>query len=504
MTSRPQSAAATSVAQATVAAAQPASTPTVSSPTPRPTASVLPTAMPRLTTDGWLETATPHLRLRYYPQSAAARDIDQVAVVAEKAYARANTVIPANGPLMVTIYLAPRVFWQGGVTYDGNTILLTYADRNYAGVELWAYLVHELVHALAGHYVHRGSEVGGLLGEGVAVYTTSGHYGVEPIQQWAAALSASNQYIPLCTLRTAWDTQQHEVAYLEGASFVDYLIRTYGSERFLQFYAHVPSPPPALRDRNLWCRNQGDLPVSGVGRPYSQLETEWRAWLQQQRPQPVDQAALQAQIRLYDLVRQYQQQRDPAARILPPPPNQWNARLHTLFAAPAITPTAVLQEAMFVAAKRNLDQHQVAQTNAILDELTGSIATNTFTGTFGLAYRGIQAALDEQAAAVRLHDRQRYQQVTLLGGPSWPGALYTDYRWTINAITLNPNAAIAEATLQAQGALPATNVPYRITLRQIPGRWQIATAEQVAVDLSLPPQSKDIAQRNGVLWPFPE
>jgi hypothetical protein len=81
--------------------------------------------------------------------------------------------------------------------------------------------------------------------------------------------------------------------------------------------------------------------------------------------------------------------------------------------------------------------------------------------------------------------------------------LYTDYRWTINEITLAQNRAVVEATLQSSGMATAVNVPYRVTLEQAGGQWQIAKAEQVAPVLRLPPPWTDIAERNGVVWPFP-
>src|SRR5262249_22901950 len=99
-------------------------------------------------TIAWIERATPHFRLLAPPGTAAARDIEKLSGVAEASYTQAAAVISATRPVSVTIYLTPRVFWQGGVAYghDGP-LVIAYLDRNYAGVPVWSYFAHEVTHA---------------------------------------------------------------------------------------------------------------------------------------------------------------------------------------------------------------------------------------------------------------------------------------------------------------------------------------------------------------------
>jgi hypothetical protein len=382
--------------------------------------------------------------------------------------------------------LVPRLFWQGGVAYDGSTLVVSYAGRNYAGVELPSYLVHETTHALAGGFVARGSDVGGLIGEGVAVYAAGGHYGPEPLDDWAAILARSERYVPLCRLRATFPQQQHEIAYLEGASFIDYLIRTYGLAAFRDFYAHDPGvPDDAAKKVDAFCAREATRRVVGIGKTYAELEAGWRRALDARKPNADEAARLWGQIRFYDLMRRYQERRDPPARILPPPPPRWNGDLRRQFAAPASAETNVVQEALFFAADQALNREQPAKANAIMDELQSSISTNVFTGTTGRDYAAITDLLEQYARAQRVGDMPALAATALGGAVPFEEQLWADYRLVLNRLDVDGNAAIADVERSAQPLdAPAERSRLRVTLLRTPAGWRIASIES---DPSRPP-----------------
>lgn len=429
----------------------------------------------------WAESATEHFRIRYFPGTEAERDIGEIRREAEHALVRASAVLTSTRPVSVTVYLVPRLFWQGGVAYGPGTLLISYADRNYAGVEIEDYLTHEVTHALGAGMVAAGSDVGNLIGEGVAVYATGGHYGPEPIDDWAAVLARSDRYVPLCRLRATWQTQQHEIAYLEGASFVGYLIRTYGLDTFRAFYAHDPGVPDgAIKNVDQFCATEATRPVAAIGKSYGEIEAAWREQLTRRTPTAEQEAGLWGQIRFFDLVRTYEERRDPPARILPPPPDRWRDDLRRAFTSPATMETNALAESLFVAADRALDAGRAQQARGLMDEVQIATATGVFTGTTGRAYTTIAASLDRYARAVRLGNPVAAAAATAPGGPAFEGRLWADFRWEIDGIDVAGDRATVRVDQRAQpvdGAAARTALV--ITLIRRPVGWRI---ERIAPD----------------------
>ncbi len=385
----------------------------------------------------WSEAATKHYRLRYYPGSPAERDIDQIERDAEAAFSQASKFITPTEPLSITVYLVPRVFWQGGVAYDGSTVMVTYADRNYAGVELKSYLTHETVHALAHGLVEEHGEIGGLIGEGIATYATGGHYGPEPLDAWAATLSDSDRFVPLCRIRADFPKIQHEIAYIEGASFVGYLIRTYGLERFQRFYAQDPQVPSnAADDIDAFCATEVMRPVAEFGKSYGELESEWRAYLATLKPTADERALFWGQTRYFDLVRTYEERYDQDARILPPPPGRWNERIYQAFATPAMTETNTIIEAMFIAADHALDTGRVVEANAALDEIATMLDTGTIDGTLGNTYKQITSLLRRYGRAQRLGDEALQSTVATAAVAPPQDELWSEYDMSLQSVQL--------------------------------------------------------------------
>ena len=425
----------------------------------------------------WAEATSPHFRLRFYPGSAAERDIEAIKIEAEQALVRASAIISPTEPVSITTYLVPRVFWQGGVAYNGSTLMMSYGDRNYAGVDLPLYLLHESIHALAHGLVAEDGDVGGLIGEGTAVYATGGHYRDAPIDSWTAALRASDRFVPLCRLRATFFEQQHEIAYLEGASFVGYLIRTYGLPAFRTFYAEEPAIPDAARsDVETWCAGEATRMVAGIPRTYAELEQEWLRYLDTVDPTAAESAGFWGQIRFFDLMRTYQEQRDPSARILPSPPARWRNDVLRAFATPALTETNTIYESMFVGADRALDAGDPETANVLMDELDIAVDSGVFTGTLGRDYAAIASVLRRNARAVRLGDPAALRMTTMPHIMMPVDQLWTEYRLALNSLEVDGTRAIARVERVSRGlGGHIRREGLVVTLERRPISWRIAS-----------------------------
>lgn len=174
--------------------------------------------------------------------TAGARDLEEIL---ETADLQAEDVsshfgVPFEEPIVVN--LIPRVLGHGG--FAGGEILVSYLDRNYAGSTIANVLRHEMVHIL-------DSTLGGDLRpsvfiEGLAVYFTGGHFKPEPLLPRAAALLPPsvneyglNWYIPFDELIENFYFVHHEIGYLEAAALVEFMVETWGWEKFSTFYRDI-------------------------------------------------------------------------------------------------------------------------------------------------------------------------------------------------------------------------------------------------------------------------
>jgi hypothetical protein len=360
-------------------AAVPLPAPTAAVPLPAPTAAVplpVPTApLPTPAADGWILRETAHFRLFVLPGSDAARDLDQLALVAEVSYAQAAAILPPTSPISVSVYLVPRVFWQGGVAHGPNgPLLISHLDRNYTGVATWGYLVHETTHALGGALVQRDGEVGGLLGEGIAVYASGGHYGAEPVDDWAAALDDTGRTLRLCELRFDFYAAQHEIAYLQAASYTSFLIETYGAETFRLMY-QLQQPQRGNRDIDLdtFCARDDARVAAPLQKTNAELEREWRAWLDLRQPTEDQARAAALQIRFFDTMRAYQERLDPPARMLPPPPRDWSPEIWAAMRQPATGEEAAVYETLLIAARTAMLGDDLDHATLLLDLVDAGI-----------------------------------------------------------------------------------------------------------------------------------
>ena len=338
----------------------PTFTPT-SAPTGRPalpTATAIAPETPQ--PDAWLQRTTAHYDLYYLPDSPAAHDIVQLAAMSETALQQAAARLQAPPNTRIRIYFVNRIFWQGGASYVGNELLLSYPDaaREYTATSLALVLQHETTHALVEQLLGNAQHKGGLLGEGVAVWDAGGHYQPEALDTLASTLVGDNAdlYLPLGDLRRDFYGAQHEIAYLEGGAYVQWLVARWGLPQFKQYLDQPDDPQPIY------------------GLDSAELEAAWRVWLAAQPHSVADSTAVRLRVRYYDLMRRYEVALDPDARLLPgPSPSQWGPTLLAVFSRPASASLNTALEADFVRAGHALWSRDLATCARLLDGIAARI-----------------------------------------------------------------------------------------------------------------------------------
>ncbi len=305
----------------------------------------------------WLTASTAHYTFYYLPNTPAQRDLSKLEGWAEQGLKVVSAKSEITPSVQMKVYLVPRIFWQSGAAY-GEEILLSYPDRNYTSVEVPIAIQHETTHALAALIVH-GNNVGGLLGEGFSVWATGGHYHHEDLLALASTLTAENQklYIPLTALRNDFYGAQHEIAYLEGGAYDQWLIDKYGLSKFKQYL------------------NQPDNPQPIMGKSNAQLESDWLAALKATPHTASDVSYVQLQVRYYDVMREYETNKDPDARYLPQPqPSDWTTSILSHFLAPASSPTDIALEDKLIAAGNAIVARDMNTASALLDQVATAAA----------------------------------------------------------------------------------------------------------------------------------
>jgi hypothetical protein len=443
----------------------------------------------------WAVSESQHFELQYVPGSAAERDRFLLGALAEAALARTSSVLEVEFEGQMTIYLVPRVFWQGGAAYGGKVQLISYLDRNYTGVETWSYFTHEGTHALAQDILQpkeNGGGPDGVLVEGLAVWASGGHYREEPIDDWAAVIAASDEYIPLAELRAGpFYEFQHEISYLEGASFVKFLVEQGGLDTLKELYGNATNN--ADHDRV--------LVQQLYGRDYVELDSAWLATLAELSPTPEQEMAWHLQVRSFDLMRRYETELDPDARILPPPPTEWTSDTLQIFLQRAQDPLNVVLETALIAVQDRLHGGDLAGAAALLDDVEAALDAGGELGRSSLQAR--EAILDLVAAqdqAVRRADSPAYEETL---DPAAALSLGSKVRKTLSPsfvvyqqemVRLN----IADDGLRAggimllhaevaDGSYVDNGQLFAVTFANMDGQWLMSSREKMTPVLAMPP-----------------
>lgn len=174
-----------------------------------------------------------------------------------------------------------------GITLSNQrTIRLFYApdtDRQRVLGILAHELFHQLQHDYYGERDHRKADV--ILLEGMAVWGTAaffpGETGEPLYRERVRAALRAGELLPLTTnLERDCRTTTRNTIYHQWASFVEYLIVTYGRQKLDAAY------------RSSTGRPAGSADYHGVyGRGLPELERAWRAWLERQEAERAGRAA---------------------------------------------------------------------------------------------------------------------------------------------------------------------------------------------------------------------
>jgi hypothetical protein len=353
----------------------------------------------------WAMSETEHFRFYYVPGTAAERDRFELGPVAEGSLAQIEPVLDVYLEGQMSIYLVPRVFWQGGAAYGDKEQLISYLDRNYTAVDTWSYFTHEGTHALAQDILQpkeNGGGPDGVLVEGLAVWASGGHYGYEPIDEWAAVVAASDEYLPLADLRAGpFYDFQHEISYLESGSFVHYLVGRYGLERLKALYGQ------ATKDTE----HDEELVQSLYGKGYAELEAEWLDYLEGLEPSPEEAELWRLQVRTFDLMRRYETELDPDARLLPSTaPPEWVSDTLKVFLDRVEAPVNLVLETALIAAQERTKAGDLAGAEALLDDVEAALDAGGELARPSLAARRqILDALAAQDRAILRADADVYR-----------------------------------------------------------------------------------------------
>lgn len=279
--------------------------PTLAPALPAPTATALPTALPTLTAttppaptptaapERPLLSGTPAPRLEGEPAMQTysldfyrlrggmdAATIQAMALPVEQAIITGSHEIGAFLTGRVAIRFEPPQTGpcaiRGLTLSNERTIRLFYAPDTDPDRVL-AILAHELFHQLQHDYYgetdHRKADI--ILLEGMAVWGSRAYFRAadgRPLYHHRVRQALlEGTLLPLTTsLEADCRTTTRNNIYNQWASFVEYLLLTYGRERLDAVY------------RDSTGRPAGSANYQGVyGKPLAQLEAEWLAWLQQ-------------------------------------------------------------------------------------------------------------------------------------------------------------------------------------------------------------------------------
>jgi hypothetical protein len=325
---------------------------------------ITPTPEPPPLDFSWGVSATQHYQFHYVPGTAAERDRFQLGNLAEASLARISSQLDLDYEDRMSIYLVPRVFWQGGAAYADKVQLISYLDRNYTGIETWSYFTHEGTHALAQDLLQpkeNGGGPDGVLVEGLAVWASGGHYRLEPLDAWAAVVAASDEYLPLSDLRSGpFYDFQHETSYLEGGSFVKFLIERHSLETLKELYGRATGE----------AEHDEALVRELYGKGYDELEAEWLGQLSGVEPTAGEAETWWLKVRSFDLMRRYETELDPDARLLPgSAPPEWTSDTLQIYLNRSSAPMNAALETALIAVQELLYGGDPSGASLLLDEL---------------------------------------------------------------------------------------------------------------------------------------
>jgi hypothetical protein len=451
----------------------------------------------------WTISESQHFRFHYAPDTAAERDRFRLGGLAEASLDSISAILEMPFDGTMDIYLVPRVFWQGGAAYGDKIQLISYLDRNYTGIETWSYFTHEGTHALAQDLLQPKEEgqggPDGVLVEGLAVWASDGHYRQEPIDAWAAVVAGSEAYLPLDELRAGpFYDFQHETSYIEAASFVKFLIEQYGLETLKELYGRATGDEA----------HDDELVRALYGVGYDELEDMWLHYLAGLAPTPEQVETWHLKVRSFDLMRRYETDLDPDARILPGLPTEWQTDTLNIFLQRAGAPENVVLEMALIAAQEKMYGGDPAAAAVLLDNVEAALNAGGSTSQPLLApRRAILDLLAIQDRAVLRADPDGYRDTLAPGSPfaipaateamlAPPFGAYRQELVRLDLIGDEGETAEGLVLLHARLATPGEAFGddgrlFAVTFVKTPEGWRLWSREPVEPSLPPPPAAAE-------------
>lgn len=316
----------------------------------------------------WTQTESACCIFHYLTGTAAERDIATITTAADESFEQVEQALGVTRQNKVIFTLLSRLLGHGGFASD--EISLTYIDRDAAHSDLTSVFKHEGTHILD-RQIARERPI--IMTEGMAVYVAGGHFKPEDLEKRAAALLILEDYIPLTELADDFYNSQHEIGYLEGGAFIQFLVEKFGWEAFKIFYG---SFQPAPTDSAML---EAALRVN-FNQSLAELEAEWLAKLSSLPPDVAQVEDLRLTVMLYDTLRRYQQLNDPAAYFLTAwLPNGPEARQRGIIADFVRHPTApenIALETMLAAAGQAIVAQRFDDAEALLVSVNAVLDSN--------------------------------------------------------------------------------------------------------------------------------
>ncbi|MBI5348687.1 MAG: hypothetical protein HZB77_05125 [Chloroflexi bacterium] len=315
----------------------------------------------------WIRTESACCIFNYIANSPAARDIESLKAQTNDSVAFVESRLGRKRSTKLVFNLIDRVLGHGG--FAGDTITITYMDRDYPAGSFANVVRHETAHIL-GRSLGRERPI--LIEEGFATYIAGGHFKLEPLAPRAAGLVALDRYIPLAQLADNFYPAQHELGYLESAGFIEYLINTYGWEKFLTLLGAFQQT-----------RNESAMLDAGLRFTYnkklSEIESDYLAYLKTQTD-PRWTRDIENTIRYYDTVRLYQKKFDPSAYYLtawiPDIDRAVRDGITADYQRHPRTPRHIAIETMLIEADRGIDSGDYNLAEQYLNVLTKVLAAD--------------------------------------------------------------------------------------------------------------------------------
>lgn len=219
---------------------------------------------------------TAHYRV-YDVEGTHTAQLDLLRGEADRIYATvaARTGLTLATPI-VTVIQSPvaDACAARGIAYVGNARIGLFLTPETTPAQLRAVLAHETAHLLHFAAVQSGVPDSNLA-EGFANWAARPYWsawqGYASFEDAVRSYFAAGRFVALDVPLTDCTIVQRDTVYNERASFVGYLIMTYGMDRFLAASAtRLPAPGSSLLMADY---------ASIYGKSFTALSAEWLAWV---------------------------------------------------------------------------------------------------------------------------------------------------------------------------------------------------------------------------------